>query len=578
MDIQNSSRRQKLIPLLSGLAVSLLVCGVPLVYMVLTGRFQQLTQPFANAAQTVVVAPVSSEPPQSIVPIVGTSTLIVASLPFSERFNIADPYISEAIGYMFQGSHAEAILAWDKALEIVPDYAEGHYQRGQSYLSLLQNQRSQEEFMLYLSRAGEDFDKAIELAPYHKGDYYYGRFKYYDALASNQPTRADYLHLEQIALDNLLIANRLGNFQKDSETKLALVYIAVGKCDEGIEQANRLIAETNEPSVDIIGSLAIGYLCKNDLPKALEYMDQVVKIVDNCFSRFDRARILYAMGRLNDALVDLDYTLAKDPNYCGIRYYLRGLIYAEKGELDKAQDDLYFGIGQTWERGGLLSYAQGKIALAQGDKGSAIQYFQDAETTYSIHDPILTKIQNDLAALGASSIEVTPSFPFVTAIPKPTALLTPRPTSSPVSSVPTPPFTPDPIVQFANILDIEKTIGPITVGLNFDGLWRFQPAQSLDHREVQKLSVWVISSDTVQRLPRQLFVWNFRNNMWGGVDELKWGENRLEFQNEYVSPDGDVIVHFFNQDNTLETTIDTLGITLIIQRTDGSVEVHGITP
>ena len=66
--------------------------------------------------------------------------------------------------------------------------------------------------------------------------------------------------------------------------------------------------------------------------------------------------------------------------------------------------------------------------------------------------------------------------------------------------------------------------------------------------------------------------------MWGGVEKLKWGENRLEFQNEYVSPDGDIIIHFLNQDNTLETTINTLGITLIIQRLDGSVEVHGITP
>ena len=225
-----------------------------------------------------------------------------------------------------------------------------------------------------------------------------------------------------------------------------------------------------------------------------------------------------------------------------------------------------------------MPYAQGKIALAQGDTESAIQYFQEAEITYLFRDPLLTKIQDDLAALGASPVDVTPSAPSATAIQTPTALLTPRPTSSPVASAPTPPFTPDPMLEFANIVDIEKTIGPLDVDLNFDGLWRFQPAESLDHREVQKLSIWVISPDTTQRLPRQLLVWNFRNNMWGGIEELKWGENRLEFQNEYVSPDGDVIVHFFIQDQTLETTVDSLGITLILQRADGSVEVHGITP
>jgi hypothetical protein len=261
-----------------------------------------------------------------------------------------------------------------------------------------------------------------------------------------------------------------------------------------------------------------------------------------------------------------------------MRYYLRGLIYAEKGEFEKAQDDLNFGMGQTWERGGLLSYAQGKIALAQNDKEAAILYFQDAELTYKIHDPILTKIRDDLTVLGASPLEIVSSFPHATAISTPTAPLTPRPISSPISSIPTPAFTPDPILQYASIVDIEKTIGPIKIGWNSDGLWRFQPAQALDHREVQKLSIWVISSDTSQRLPRQLFVWNFRNNMWGGVEELNWGENRLEFPNEYVSLDGDVIIHLMNHDNTLESTVDTLGITLVIQRTDGSIEVHGITP
>jgi len=578
METQSSSRRQKLIALLTGLVISLLICGIPLVYTVLTGRFRQFTRPFANAAQTAVVAPASSETPQSIVPVLGTPTRDVASLTFMERFNIADPYISEAVGYMFQGAHADAILAWDKALEIIPDYAEGHYQRGQSYLALLQNQRSQDEYMQYLSRAGQDFDEAIRLEPYSKGDYYLGRYKYYDNLSGLQTNRVDRIQLQQIALDNLLLANQMGNFDPLAERYVIFSNIIVGNCDEGIEQANQLIATASEPSAALPTGLAFGYMCKNDAEKALQYMDEAIKISDTCGRRLDRARILYALGRNGDAMADLDYSLAKDPNYCGDRYYLRGLLHAEKGELERAQEDLAVGVGQTWGRGGFLPYAQGKIALAQGDTESAIQYFQEAEITYLFRDPLLTKIQDDLAALGASPVDVTPSALSATAVPTPTALLTPRPTSSPVASAPTPPFTPDPMLEFANIVDIEKTVGPLEVDLNFDGLWRFQPAKPLDHREVQKLSIWITSSDTTQRLPRQLFVWNFRNNMWGGIEELQWGENRLEFQNEYVSPDGDVIVHFLNQDHTLETTVDTFGITLIIQRTDGSVEVHGITP
>lgn len=578
MEASKPSKTQKLLAFFGGLTLAILLCGISLYWFMSTGRFRQITEPFAYAAQTVAVAPAASATPIPALEVSYTPEADVLSQPYSKRFQLADPYISEALGYLYQGQSAEEILAWDKVLEIIPEYAEGHYNRGQAYLKLLHNQRSREEFQSYLSRAGEDFDKAIELAPYSKGDYYYGRFKYYDALASNQPRRVDFLQLENIALDNLLMANQLGNYQEDSGTKLALVYIAAGKCDEGIEQANRLIAETAEPGVDMIGSLSLGYLCKNDLPKALSYMDEVVKQVDNCRSRFDRARILYSMGRLDDALVDLDYTIGKDPNYCGIRYYLRGLIYAENGDLDKAEQDLSFGMGHTWERGGLLSYANGKIALAQGDEESAKLHFQEAENTYSLQDPIYTKILEDLTALGAEPMESAASFAPATVIPTPTPLLTPRPTSSPDPSLATPAFTPDPILPYSRIVDLEKPIEPVKLGWGFQGLWHFQPAQSLDHREVQRLSVWLISSDTSQRLPRQISLWNFRLNMWGGNNTLQWGENRINSAGEFVSPDGDVYVRLNNDDDTLETIIDTFGITLVLQRTDGSIEVHGINP
>jgi tetratricopeptide (TPR) repeat protein len=463
-------------------------------------------------------------------------------------------------------------------LAIIPEHAEFYYNRGNAYLKLSRTQRSQEEFTFYLSKAGEDFDKSIELEPYSNGDYYYSRFEYYDALASNQSNnRVEYFQLEQVALDNLLMANRLGNFQEDAETKLALVYLAAGKCDEGFAQASTLIAETTEPTVDMIGSLARGYFCKNDLPNALKYMSEVVSRVDGCSSRFDRAQIYYAMGKLDDALNDLDFTIAKSPNYCGIRYYLRGLIYAERGELDKAEEDFLVGMGNTWERGGLLAYGQAKVALAQGDQETAIQYLQEAESTYTLNNPIYSKIREDLSALGGLPLDVVSSI-ALTPISTPTPLLTPRPTSTPDPSLPTPAFTEDPNLQYATVLDLEKPIEPVKIDWGFSVWWHFQPAQSLDHREVKRLSVWLISSDTSQRLPRQISLWNFRNNMWGGNNELHWGENKIDYANEYVSPDGDVYIKFASDDETLETIIDTFGITLVLQRSDGSIEVHGITP
>jgi tetratricopeptide (TPR) repeat protein len=578
METSQPSKRQKFLPFLTGLLLALLACGIPLLLFVSSGRFRDVITPFAYAAQTAA-AP-SGTQPVGVDPGAGpTATSDISSLPYSKRYELADDDISEALNHMWNGETAEEIMSWDKVLEIIPEDAEAHYNRGNAYLKLSRTQRSQEEFLFYLSKAGEDFDKAIELEPYHKGDYYYSRFLYLDGLSSSQSmNRNDFLNLEQAALDNLLMANQLGNYQKDSEIKLALVYIAAGKCDEGIEQANRLIAETTDPTVDMIGSLSRGYFCKNDLPNALKYMSEVVNRVDGCSSRFDRARIYYAMGGLENALTDLNATIQKSPNYCGIRYYLRGLIYAEQGELDKAQEDFVIGMGNTWERGGLLAYGQAKLALAQDDQETAIQYLQEAESTYTFPDPIYNKILEDLNSLGAKPLTITASIAPATAIPSPTPRLTPRPTSSPDPSLPTPAFTEDPSLQYATIIDLEKPIEPVEIGWGFSVLWHFQPAQSLDHREVQRLSVWLISSDTTQKLPHQISLWNFRNNMWGGNNNLYWGENKIDRANEYVSPEGDVYIKFASDNDSIETTIDTFGITLVLQRTNGSIEVHGITP
>jgi len=577
MQAPKPSKTPKVLAFFSGLTLAMLFCGISLYWFIASGRFRQIAEPFAYAAQTVVV-PVGSATPVAPQETSAPSDADILSQPYSKRFELADPYISEALGYLYQGQSADEILAWDKVLEILPEYAEGHYNRGQAYLKLLNNQRSQDEYLYYLSLAGDDFDSAIELSPYSKGDYYLGRYKYYDNLSGLQANRVDRMQLQQIAFDNLLMANGLGNYDPLAERYVIFSNVVLGNCDAAIEQANQLMEAATEPIGALYTGLALGHACKNETQKALDYIDEAIKLKDTCLNRLERAKILYEMGRNQDAIKELEYSISKDPYYCGDRYYLRGLLYAESGEIQKAEDDLAFGMGQTWGRGGFLPYTQGKIALAQGETEAAIQYFQEAESTYPLPDPVLMKIQNDLSALDAMPMEREASFAPATAIPMPTPLLTPRPTSSPDPSLATPAFTPDPILQSAIVVDLEKAIAPVKLGWGFQGLWRFQPVQALDHREVQRLSVWLISSNTTQRLPRQISLWNFRFNMWGGNNTLQWGENRINSAGEFVSPDGDVFIRLNNDDATLETTIDTFGITLVLQRTDGSIEVHGITP
>ncbi|WKZ47232.1 MAG: tetratricopeptide repeat protein [Anaerolineales bacterium] len=568
--------KAKVLALTSGFALAVLLCGIPLVYFVFTGRLQRVAAPFGYAAQTVAVAPVSSatvSPTPS-----STPTPDISSLPYLDRLNIANPYVSEALGYYYRGEYAESIRAWDKVIEIIPEDDSSYYLRGESYLRLLVNQRSQEEYLFYLSHAGDDFDKAIELSPYDDGNYYLGRYKYYDDLSGLQPYRVDRIGLQKIALENLLLANQLGNSDPLAERYVIFSNIVVGNCDAGLQQANKLILISPEPVAALFTGLALGYMCKNDPTTALQYIDEAIATSDGCTWRLERAKIFYALGRIDEAMEDLDYTIANDPYYCGDRYYLRGLLYAETGDLQKAEEDLFFGMGQTWGRGGFLPYAQGKIALAQGETDAAIRFFQEAEATYPLEDFILTKIQSDLAALNAPTLEISSSFPSATAIPPPMPRATPRPTSSPDPSVPTTIFSPDLQLQHAWTVDIDKPVEQVALGWGYGRLWRFQPSKSLDHRAVQRLSIWLISPDTSQRLPRQLFLWNFRANTWDSSDELHWGENVISSPNDYVSPDGDVYIHFLNQDTSLKTIIDSFGITLVLQRSDGSIETHGITP
>jgi hypothetical protein len=187
-------------------------------------------------------------------------------------------------------------------------------------------------------------------------------------------------------------------------------------------------------------------------------------------------------------------------------------------------------------------------------------------------------MQEDLSVLGASPLEVKITFPPATVIPTLMPQITPQPTSSPIGSMPTAAFNLDPKVEDALIINLEHSIGPTKIDPGSTITWRFQPAQALDHREVKSLSVWLISSDTNQRLPNQFLLWNFRTNMWDNIDNPKWGENQVGNQNELVSQDGDVIIYFANTDKTMDIFIDKFGITLVFQRADGSIEVHGFTP
>jgi tetratricopeptide (TPR) repeat protein len=329
---------------------------------------------------------------------------------------------------MNENKYEQAIAEWDQVISLTEENAEAYYQRASCYLELISDQHSLDVYLDYLNRALTDLDRAIELDPV-KGDYYVGRYDVYERLAAQEPYRLDYVSMEEVALENILMANQLGNTAPNSERFPAFVLFALGRCEEGMNETRRLIDERDPaavPSAGLNEALAVGYLCLGELDKALENINLAIELYPRWEKAWTKIVILYNMGRLDEALAILDDDIAQYPHYAGDRYFLRAAIYAEQGKLEEAQADIDFGYGQTWGRHGIVSYAEGRLALARGDQATALEEFQDAEATIAhSYGPLIERIQGEIADLGGQPLAITPEAIKATAIAAPQITATP---------------------------------------------------------------------------------------------------------------------------------------------------------
>ena len=80
----------------------------------------------------------------------------------------------------------------------------------------------------------------------------------------------------------------------------------------------------------------------------------------------------------------------------------------------------------------MLPYVEGKLALAQGDRATALEKFQYAEATLqlSMGPVILHQARQEIAALGGAPLTVTPQPQVSTSIATPLITATPKATST----------------------------------------------------------------------------------------------------------------------------------------------------
>ena len=331
--------------------------------------------------------------------------------------------IRQALSLTNNGQYSAALPIWDKVIDQLPNSPEARYERTRCYLHLAVDQRIETEYIATMQLALTDMNQALSLDP-GKGDYYKERGVIYYNLAQLELYRVDQDYWNQLALADNQAALRYNTTDTYVDRSIAYSLVDAGFPQEALEMFSRLPfvpGDTLETDPGIQVGLAESYFGLGKADEALTHIDLALKASPSAYKKRDRVLILLSLGRLSEALDQINETIADDQFDCGCRYYTRALIYYEQGHPDLAQADIDFGAGQTWERGGLRSYVLARLALDNGDQATGLELLQEAEASlprrYGL--VILQQIQADLANLGAPRLAPTPYAPLV-ASPMPT--------------------------------------------------------------------------------------------------------------------------------------------------------------
>ena len=116
----------------------------------------------------------------------------------------------------------------------------------------------------------------------------------------------------------------------------------------------------------------------------------------------------------------IDRSIQNKPDFHGYRFYLRALIYFDRGDIDLARQDLLTGSGYTWYHRGLYAYLMGMLALYDGDLDEGKAWLQYAAASMQPEEGLWLKkrIQSELTRLDALVPTPTPGVKWdVTPIP-----------------------------------------------------------------------------------------------------------------------------------------------------------------
>jgi tetratricopeptide (TPR) repeat protein len=270
---------------------------------------------------------------------------------------IADDYIKQGEGLLFEGRYQEAIAACDKAIALNPSLSQAWYQRGNALFKL---QRFAESIASY--------DKAIALNP-TKYDFWYNRARSFVKLQRYEEAIASCDKAVALQPDAVEVWNYRGSVLK----RLQRYEEAIASYDKALE-----LEPENAESWHNRGVL-LGRLQRYD--EAIASYDKAIALGPDKYEIwYNRGNLLGRLQRYEEGVASYDKAIALVADKYEI-WYNRGALLWRLGRYDEAIASydkslaLESGDYEVWHNRGAALSALGKYseAIASYDKAVVLQ-------------------------------------------------------------------------------------------------------------------------------------------------------------------------------------------------------------
>jgi tetratricopeptide (TPR) repeat protein len=369
-------------------------------------------------------------------------------LAFMQQAATAEPfspdiyyYIAEA--YRQMGRYQDAVVAYQQALKLNPQFAPAYLGRALAY----------EKIDPKADIEGE-ITYAIEYDPY-----------YVDAYLNRARVRINHNNPNG-AMEDLLTVDSLYPNNPMVYVLLAQAYLELNDPANAIQNA-QIGYELDKTSLPAYLTLSMVYLAENDSLHTIQYIETYLAYVkDDAEGYAIKTQAEYQLGNFKEALAASDQGIAVDAENAPSWYY-RGLIHLDQGDTRTAVNDLVnavnfastnfaynIALGKALWADERLSQAalqfDGAELLAVNDRQRAEIYYDQAQVYEQANN--LTKAQQDWELLLALPPDQVPAY-WLTVAQKRLNLINP----------PTPTDTPTPI-QIRTETSTAKPVPHSTVG------------------------------------------------------------------------------------------------------------------